>query len=129
MGEYADSSLDYAFGALSDPTRRAILDHLSRKDTRVTDMARYFTISLNSVSKHVNVLERAGLVRRTIHGRDHVLSLNAAPMAEAAAWMETYRAFWDERLAALERFALSAEEHSEAMLHEVTSSAPRESGS
>jgi DNA-binding transcriptional ArsR family regulator len=129
MGEYADSSLDYAFGALSDPTRRAILDHLSRKDTRVTDMARHFTISLNSVSKHVNVLERAGLVQRTIHGRDHVLSLNAAPMAEAAAWMETYRAFWDERLAALERFALSAEEHSEAIPHEGTSSAPRESES
>jgi DNA-binding transcriptional ArsR family regulator len=129
MGEYANSTLDYAFGALSDPTRRAILDHLSRKDTRVTDMARYFTISLNSVSKHVNVLERAGLVQRTIHGRDHVLSLNAAPMAEAAAWMETYRAFWGERLAALERFALSAEEQSEAMPHDDSSPATGEPGS
>ncbi|HEY2556445.1 MAG TPA: metalloregulator ArsR/SmtB family transcription factor, partial [Diaminobutyricibacter sp.] len=72
------------FGAISDPTRREILIRLSTADERVTDVARHFSISLNSVSKHVRVLEQAGLVSRSVQGRNHVLSLNAAPMAEAA---------------------------------------------
>lgn len=61
-------------------------------------------MSLNSVSKHVRVLEGAGLITRSVQGRNHVLSLNAAPMAEAAHWMEFYREFWTDRLAALDRF-------------------------
>ena len=63
-----------------------------------------FPISLNSTSKHIKMLERAGLVRREVMGRDHVLSLNAAPLAGAAAWINHYRSFWDDRLAALEIF-------------------------
>ena len=104
MGEYQASTLDRVFGAISDPTRREILMRLSRSDERVTDVARHFSISLNSVSKHVRVLEQAGLVRRSVQGRNHVLSLEATPMAQAADWMEFYRRFWTERLDALERF-------------------------
>ena len=104
MGEYQTQTLDRVFGAISDPTRREILTRLSASDERVTDVARHFSISLNSVSKHVRVLEQAGLVRRSVQGRTHMLSLNAAPMAEAADWIEYYRAFWTDRLASLDRF-------------------------
>jgi DNA-binding transcriptional ArsR family regulator len=73
-------------------------------DARVTEIAGDFPISLNSISKHIRMLERAGLLRRSIVGRDHVLSLNAAPLAEAQAWIEHYRRFWESRLAALESY-------------------------
>lgn len=91
---------------MSDGTRRAILARLAESDARVTELASAFPISLNSTSKHIRILERAGLVTRTVQGREHMLSLNAAPMAEAAEWMEFYRRFWDSRLAALEDFVL-----------------------
>ncbi|MET0783488.1 ArsR/SmtB family transcription factor [Leifsonia flava] len=104
MGESTSATLDRVFAAVSDPTRREILLRLSRADERVTDVASNFSMSLNSVSKHVRVLESAGLVTRSVQGRNHVLSLNAVPMAEAAAWMEFYRGFWSDRLAALDRF-------------------------
>jgi DNA-binding transcriptional ArsR family regulator len=108
MGEYQSQgqtqTLDRVFSAISDPTRREILTRLSTADERVTDVARHFSISLNSVSKHVRVLEQAGLVHRSVQGRNHVLSLNAAPMAEAADWIEYYRVFWTDRLASLDRF-------------------------
>jgi DNA-binding transcriptional ArsR family regulator len=104
MGEYQTQTLDRVFGAIADPTRREILTRLSAADERVTDVARHFSISLNSVSKHVRVLEQAGLVTRSVQGRNHVLSLNAAPMAEAADWIEYYRVFWTDRLASLDRF-------------------------
>jgi DNA-binding transcriptional ArsR family regulator len=106
MGEYKTSRLDELFAAVSDGTRRAILARLAESDARVTELASAFPISLNSTSKHIRILERAGLVTRTVQGREHVLSLNAAPMAEAAEWMEFYRRFWDSRLAALEDFVL-----------------------
>lgn len=95
------------FNALCDPTRRAILARLTDTDARVTEIAADFPISLNSISKHIRMLERAGLVNRTVQGRDHVLSLNAGPMAEAAAWIERYRRFWEGRLAALEKYVIS----------------------
>lgn len=104
MGEYQSARLDGVFNALCDPTRRAILARLTDTDARVTDIAAEFPISLNSISKHIRMLERAGLVRREITGRDHVLSLNAAPLAEAAQWIEHYRRFWEDRLAALEKY-------------------------
>jgi DNA-binding transcriptional ArsR family regulator len=104
MGEYKSARLDDVFNALCDPTRRAILARLTDADARVTDVASEFPISLNSVSKHIRMLERAGLLRRSIVGRDHVLSLNAAPLAEAQAWLEEYRRFWEGRLAALEHY-------------------------
>jgi len=107
MGEYLSTRLDGVFNALCDPTRRAILARLTATDARVTDIAAEFPISLNSISKHIRMLERAGLVRRSIAGRDHVLSLNAAPLSEAAQWIEHYRRFWEDRLASLEKYVTS----------------------
>jgi DNA-binding transcriptional ArsR family regulator len=106
MDEYQSPQLDELFGAMSDPTRRAILKRLAESDARVTELASAFPISLNSTSKHIRVLERAGLVTRSVQGREHVLSLNAGPMAEAVEWLEFYREFWTDRLAALEQFVL-----------------------
>ena len=106
MDEYKNMQLDDLFAAVSDGTRRAILARLAQSDARVTELASAFPISLNSTSKHIRILERAGLVTRTVHGREHVLSLNAAPMAEAAEWMAFYSRFWDDRLATLEDFVL-----------------------
>ena len=106
MDEFRSAHLDALFGAISDATRRAILARLAQSDARVTELAGAFTISLNSTSKHIRVLERAGLVRRSVRGREHVLSLNAGPMAEAAGWLEHYRRFWADGLAALEDFVV-----------------------
>lgn len=102
MVEYQVQRLDAVFGAVADPTRRAILARLARSEARVTELAADFPVSLNSTSKHIKQLERAGLVRRVVKGRDHVISLNAAPLAEAEAWIEHYRTFWTDRLAALD---------------------------
>jgi DNA-binding transcriptional ArsR family regulator len=98
-----EKRLDRTLTALADPTRRAILKRLSRGETRVTDIAKPFDISLNSVSKHIRVLERAKLVTRRRAGREHWLSFNRQPLDEAATWIEAQRAFWNERLDALER--------------------------
>jgi DNA-binding transcriptional ArsR family regulator len=95
--------LDDTMLALADPTRRAILERLRRGEARVTDLAKPFRMSLNSVSKHIRVLERAKLVRRRRSGREHLLSFNGAPLDDAAAWIEQQRAFWNARLDALER--------------------------
>lgn len=104
MGEHESARLDNVFNALCDPTRRAILARLTDADARVTEIAGHFPISLNSISKHIRMLERAGLLRRSIVGRDHVLTLDAGPLGEAQAWIEKYRLFWQDRLAALEFF-------------------------
>ena len=104
MGERQNPQLDDGFNALCDPTRRAILARLTDSDARVTEIAGDFPISLNSISKHIRMLERAGLLRRSIVGRDHVLSLNAGPLAEAQAFIEKYRRFWEGRLAALDAY-------------------------
>jgi DNA-binding transcriptional ArsR family regulator len=95
-------TLDDTLIALADPTRRAILEHLSRGEARVTDLAQPFSISLNSVSKHIRLLERAGLVRREVRGREHVLSFDAQPLDSAAEWIERHRALWIGRLRALD---------------------------
>jgi DNA-binding transcriptional ArsR family regulator len=114
MGEYQANPLDAVFGAVADPTRRAILARLAESEARVTDLANDFPISLNSTSKHIRILERAGLVRRTVSGREHVLTLNAAPLAEAAEWIAHYREFWSVRLAALESFVERKRKHKRA---------------
>jgi DNA-binding transcriptional ArsR family regulator len=107
MGEHHASRLDDVFGAVADPTRRAILVRLGRSPARITDIAKDFPISLNSVSKHLMVLERAGLVRRQIQGREHVCTLNPRPLRQAARWMDEVRAFWETRLDAMERHLVS----------------------
>ena len=94
--------LDHTLIALADPTRRAILQRLSRGEARVTEVAEPFDISLNSVSKHIRILERAELVKRRVDGRDHFLAFNPAPLDSAAEWIERHRVFWTGRLDALE---------------------------
>src|SRR5712691_10355844 len=94
MTRTAEPLLDQVYGAVADPTRRAILAVLADR----------FPISFNGVSKHVKVLERAGLVERAIHGREHRLTLNPAPLRQAARWLEHYRVFWEMRLDGLEAF-------------------------
>ena len=94
MGEYTNLQLDALFTAVADPSRRAILARLALADARVTEIAGDFPVSLNAVSKHIKMLERANLVRRTVQGRDHILTLNAGAMAAAAEWNEYYRQFW-----------------------------------
>ena len=95
--------LDETLGALADPTRRAILLRLSEGEVRVTDLAAPFDISLNSVSKHIRILERARLVTRRKVGREHLLSRNARPLDEAAAWLDRLRDHWNRRLDRLEK--------------------------
>jgi DNA-binding transcriptional ArsR family regulator len=101
MDEYRE--LDETLIALADPTRRAILARLAEGEARVTDLARPFPISLNSVSKHIRILERARLVRRRRQGREHVLTLDPAPFDAAMTWMHEQRALWAWRLGELER--------------------------
>ena len=81
------AQLDATLLALADPTRRAIVRRLAQGEARVTEVAAPFPMSLNAVSKHIRVLERAGLVRRRIVGREHILSFNPAPLDEATAWI------------------------------------------
>jgi DNA-binding transcriptional ArsR family regulator len=103
MVKYSSSTLDRTFAALADPTRRRILAHLARGDKRVTHLARPHAMSLPAVSKHLRVLEKAGLLRRRRYGRVHQIQLEAKPLKQAAQWVEEYRKFWEgslDRLAA-----------------------------
>src|SRR6516165_6622865 len=97
MVEY-QRDLDAVFAAVADPTRRAILAALARKPATVTEIARPFPVSLNAISKHLMVLERAGLIRRRVVGREHHCSIEPKPLRNAAAWFDHYRMFWEERL-------------------------------
>lgn len=106
-------ALDDTLLALADPTRRAILQRLSRGEARVTELAEPFDISLNSVSKHIRILERADLVRRRRVGREHLLTFNTAPFDELAEWMTTQRTLWMNRLDALDAI-LRAEDRAAA---------------
>jgi DNA-binding transcriptional ArsR family regulator len=98
MVEYSSKLLDRTFGALADPTRRRILAQLAKGGECVTDLARPHAMSLAAVSKHLIVLENAGLVRRRRRGRVHSLTLEARPMKEAQAWINRYREFWEGNL-------------------------------
>ena len=103
MVKYSTRTLDRTFAALADPTRRRILSHLARGSKRVTQLARPHAMSLPAVSKHLRVLEKAGLLRRRRYGRVHQMQLEAGPLKKAAQWVEEYRKFWEgslDRLAA-----------------------------
>ena len=93
--------LSAVFRALGDPTRRAMLHELAGGERTVGELAAPFRMSTQAASKHVRVLERAGLVRRTIRGRTHRCRLDAARLAEAQRWIAFYERFWSERLDAL----------------------------
>lgn len=103
MVQQMPQPLDAVFHALSDPTRRAMLRSLAEGERSVTALAAPFDMSLPAASKHVRVLEAAGLLRRRVEGRVHWCRLQAAPLAEAEAWLSFYAAFWAQRLDALER--------------------------
>lgn len=94
--------LDAVFHALSDPTRRAMLRRLTEGEHSVSDLATPFNMSLAGASKHIKVLESAGLVRRHVQGRTHMCQLEAARLAEAQEWLRTYERFWTSRLDDLE---------------------------
>ena len=101
--------LNQVYGALADPTRRSIVGILAEGELNVGTLAERFPMSLNGISKHVKVLERAGLVERSVQGREHRLRLNAEPLREASMWLEHYRAFWETRLTALETYLVQKE--------------------
>ncbi len=91
-------NLDHTLTALADPTRRAILARLAKGEARVTEIAAPFPISLNSVSKHIRLLERAKLVRRRVVGREHFLNFDPEPLAAAELWITEQKALWAWRL-------------------------------
>ena len=107
------ASLDTTFGALADATRRAILARLALGESKVTDLAKPFRMSLPAVSKHLRILESAGLLRREIDGRVHRLRLAAQPMQQAADWIAQYRQFWEAQFDSLAKYLESTteEEH------------------
>lgn len=96
-------TLDLVFGAIADSTRRSILDRLRSGPLTVTALAEPYAMSLNAVSKHVKTLERAGLIRRKIHGREHSCRLDTRRFEEAMNWMSYYNRFWTDRMDALEK--------------------------
>lgn len=104
--------LDQTLMALADPTRRAILQRLSHGEARVTELAQPFDMSLNAVSKHIRILERADLVTRRTAGREHFLSFNRQRLDEVASWIESQRASWNARLDALETLLREEDEAS-----------------
>ncbi len=104
MVKCSTGPLDRTFAALADPTRRRILEHLAHGERCVTDLAKPHRMSLPAVSKHLRVLEAAGLVRRCRKGRVHQLTLEAKPMKDAQEWMEAYRRFWEESFDRLDEY-------------------------
>ncbi|WP_109526965.1 MULTISPECIES: ArsR/SmtB family transcription factor [Nocardia] len=112
MVESSRDRLDVVFHALSDSTRRSMLRSLARRQCSVGELAAPFDISLAAASKHIKVLERAGLVRRSVRGRTHICRLDAGPLRDGVEWMRFYERFWNESLDALET-ALLQEDHGE----------------
>ena len=104
MVKYPSKSLNRTFAALADPTRRRILARLARGDQCVTHLARPHAMSLPAISKHLRVLEKAGLLRRRRYGRVHEMQLAAGPLEEAARWVEEYRKFWEGSLDRLAKY-------------------------
>jgi DNA-binding transcriptional ArsR family regulator len=102
--------LDAVFHALADPTRRAMLGHLAERELTIGELATPFSMSFAGASKHVRVLESAGLVKRTIHGRTHLCRLEAAATDEANAWLRRYERFWSAKLDTLEALLRTEDE-------------------
>jgi DNA-binding transcriptional ArsR family regulator len=100
-------SIDLTLTALAHPVRRAMIERVTRKELRVTELAEPFDMSLNAVSKHIRMLERAGLVSRRRVWREHLLSFNAEPLEQVSAWTEKTRRFWSARLDALDELLKS----------------------
>lgn len=99
-----ESNLDTTFAALADPTRRAILARLALGETSVTELARPFEMSMPAISKHLKVLERAGLIDRGRNAQSRPARLNPAALKTAAAWIDEYRKFWEESFDRLDAY-------------------------
>ena len=102
MDRHVEARLDRTFAALADPTRRAILARLAEGDATVMELAAPFDMSQPAITKHLKVLERAGLIARSRQAQRRPSRLVAAPMAEAQGWLETYRQFWERSFDALD---------------------------
>ena len=103
MVQYTGSGLDASFAALSDATRRGVLEQLGRADASITDLAEQFHMTLTGMKKHVGVLEQAGLVKTEKVGRVRTCRLGPRPLQEETAWMERYRQVWDARFDELDK--------------------------
>jgi DNA-binding transcriptional ArsR family regulator len=110
MVNYSSESLDAVFSALSDSTRRAILERLVRGEASVSELAEPFKMSLPAVSKHLRILENVGLIAREKEGRINYVHLVAAPMKDAAQWLDHYRKFWDAQLDGLADYLAATSE-------------------
>jgi DNA-binding transcriptional ArsR family regulator len=104
MVNYSARQLDLAFGALAHPIRRGILVRLSRGEATVSELAKPFKVSAPAISKHMRILEEAGLLTRRKQGREHHCRLDAKRLQQAEDWLERHRKLWNERLDALERY-------------------------
>jgi len=102
--------LDAVFGALADPTRRAILDRLTRGEATVTQLAAPFSVSQPAISRHLKVLERAGLIARTRRATARLSHLRAEPLRDAATWLASYREFWEESYERLDELLAALQE-------------------
>lgn len=127
MVKYSHDPLSATFQALADPTRRAILARLARGEATVTEVAAPFRMSLPAVSKHLGVLENAGLIHRAQSGRIRRCHLEAGPMRQAARWIDDYRVFWEIQLDQLGRF-LEDTESSEQPTKEETDGTGNDAG-
>ncbi|MEK3884269.1 metalloregulator ArsR/SmtB family transcription factor [Paenibacillus sp. PL2-23] len=112
MDEQNEEKLDQIFHALSDSTRRGMLRLMTQGNRTVSELAEPFDMSLAAASKHVKVLEHAGLLRRSVQGRTHYCSLESATMAQAMKWLSFYERYWSSRFDALEKALLEGEEDS-----------------
>jgi DNA-binding transcriptional ArsR family regulator len=110
MVQYQDEVLDRVFSALSDPTRRHVLESLGQGSLAVSELAAPHGMSLPGFMKHLRVLEEAGLIARNKEGRVVSCELSAAPMEQAATWMQRYEKFWTEKLGSLARYLYQQEE-------------------
>lgn len=111
MVEYIPQRLDTVFQALADETRRSMLAQLADGPLSVGELAQPYAMSLAAASKHIKVLERAGLIERSVQGRTHVCSLDARPMHDGMEWLRHYQRFWHQRLDTLQAL-LEAEDKS-----------------
>ncbi len=108
----ATDQVSTVFAALADPTRRAILTRLATGDATVNELAEPFPMSLQAVSKHLGVLERAGLIVRTRDAQWRRCKLDPTPLREVAEWVEQYRRFWEERYDTLDAYLRELKEQS-----------------
>jgi len=125
MVKYYSDSLDATFAALSDPTRRAILERLARGAASVTELAEPFAVSLPAISKHLKVLRQAGLLAREKDGRVHRCCMVVGPMKDAALWIDRYRRFWERQFDALGNYLNQLEKEDRTWPPRALSQKPR----